>query len=193
MTDINDVVDVANLLLSYFEVTFFCLSQQVLVIAIVSSVILRAFVRENNVEIWRLMITAKGSFKREHQLDVVPIVTQDAERETLIYELEKIRRRQAKTVILNKNINACFGYCLVAAFLLDQCTTLGNIARAMTSTRTGADTNFWSYIATTVVLFAFYSVALSWSYVQAHEEVGTQNMKMPCFEKKKQEVKFMIY
>ncbi|OWA53032.1 hypothetical protein BV898_17468 [Hypsibius exemplaris] len=137
----------------YFQIACFALSQQVLVVAMVSAVAFRSFFLQHNREISDLAATVENE---THSVDSLNKI------------IESFQSRELALAQLIGEFSSCFGAILCVSFVMDQATELGMLAEIVGHTPT--DTGRWISYVTHVILFAIYSIVLFWPFVQVHEE-----------------------
>ena len=172
-TGINFVLSMAMVILRYFELAMFYISQQVLVLALVFGIILRAFLKKNNDNIRKLHDEIFETFF----LKLEPF---NKYSEKLFLELDKIEKIHWDVYFFFVQLNDLFGYIAFFAFILDQVTVLGNVAQAISMP--SLIVGLIIYIGVSVVVFACYSLAFVWPFVKAEEEVGRQSLCEPGFD-----------
>ncbi|OWA53943.1 hypothetical protein BV898_18367 [Hypsibius exemplaris] len=119
----------------YFNVSSFLLSQQVLILAVVSAVVLRSLIVNRNSEIDQL---------------IQDVTSGKIQKKVLLKQLTTIGKQASDNLLLNDYITVVFGYILFLAFVLDQVTILGTIADGVGSPDTGIA--FWIYRFTYVII-----------------------------------------
>jgi hypothetical protein len=150
--------------MSYFRVLLFCLSQQVLVIIVVSAFAMRSFLKNNNMA----MIKLREDLQKISYDKTKEHLRQAVQRRVRT-QLETIRKHHWDILLFSDQLNSFFGIILFVAYGLDLITVLGYVANAIADIFPTISYQIFTGIS--ILFFGFYATLFYLPLVAAHEEV----------------------
>ncbi|OWA53034.1 hypothetical protein BV898_17470 [Hypsibius exemplaris] len=149
----------------YFEILGLSLSQQGVIIAVLSAAALHLLVTSHNLEINNI----------EYQ------VTSDRyiDAEILTGKLERARMCRMVLLQLSKEITACFGRILLVAFFVDQTTVMGTLV-ALISRKGPIPVEVAVSFVASATSYWVYSTVLLWPLAEVHQEAEQTRVHYYC-------------
>jgi hypothetical protein len=149
----------------YLEALLFCLSQQVVILAVVSGILLRHFVAANNANIIQLKNHMVDKFwQKKHSYNSVSPLPG-----SVLLELQKIQEQHLEIVLYGQQINSLFGLLLFFAYGLNLLTVFGFVANAIANV--SPLFGYQIYIYFSILIFGSYIILIVWPLAKAHKEV----------------------